>query len=223
LHIDSRGGGAAASDLIWREVTRLAAQKPVVAYLHDVAASGGYYIACAATRIVAQPATLTGSIGVVAGKLSFAGLLEKVGLHAVVLRRGAASAMLRASVDYSDEERRRLRAELDAMYGQFVSKVAAGRSLDPAATEASAQGRVWLGADARPRGLVDELGPVEAALRLARSLAGEVGARARIVERPLAIRRRSLVARLTAPAVVEELLALEREGPLFLAASVTLR
>ena len=88
--------------------------------------------------------------------------------------------MLRASVDYSEEERRRLRAELDAMYGQFVTKVAAGRSLDPDAAEASAQGRVWLGADARPRGLVDELGPVEAALRLARSLAGEVGARARV-------------------------------------------
>jgi protease IV len=173
LHIDSRGGSAAASDLIWREVVRLAKAKPVVAYLDDVAASGGYYIACAASKIVAQPTTLTGSIGVVAGKLAVAGLYEKLGLRAVILRRGEASAMHLPTAPYSDEERRRLTAEVDALYQQFVGKVAAGRKLAAPAAEAVAQGRVWSGLDAAERGLVDQLGDVDAAIALARQLAGQ--------------------------------------------------
>ncbi len=230
LHIDSRGGAAAASDLIWREVRRLAAKKPVVAYMHDVAASGGYYIACAATKIVAQPGTLTGSIGVVAGKLSVAGLLEKAGVNAVLLRRGEASGMMHPTHDYTDEERRRLRAEVDALYDQFVRKVASGRGLSVEAAEAQARGRVWVGSDAHARGLVDELGDAGAAVHLARALAGPPAARAEVVEHPVIPRRRSLLARAlataapaapAAPAPLEELLALAGERLLLVAPAIT--
>jgi protease-4 len=172
LHIDSRGGSASASDLIWREVSLTVKKKPVVACLADVAASGGYYIACAASKIVAQPLTLTGSIGVVAGKLNLGGVMEKLGLNAVILARGDAAAMNSSARGYSDEERRRLVVEIDALYDQFVRKVAAGRQLSALAADQIAQGRVWTGADAHARKLVDELGDARAAIRIARELAG---------------------------------------------------
>ncbi len=170
LHIDSRGGSAHASDLIWRSVLRLARKKPVVAYFGDVAASGGYYLACACTKIVAQPLTLTGSIGVVGGKLDLSGLYDKLGLHSVVLTRGEAAAMNHASRGYSAEERRRLRAEVDALYEQFVRKVAEGRAMAVERAEQVAQGRVWTGGDAAERGLVDELGGARRAIELAKEL-----------------------------------------------------
>jgi protease-4 len=222
LHIDSRGGGAAASDLIWRQVRRLAEKKPVVAYLHDVAASGGYYVACGATRIVAQPTTLTGSIGVVGGKVSFGALLERAGVTSVAIARGEAATMSSPSRAYSDEERRRLAAEVDALYQQFVARVAAGRGLDPAEAERHARGRVWMGIDAHERKLVDQLGDVEDAIRLAESLSGGKGA----VEAPVTPRRRNLLAHLVAGAeleMVDELLALAGDRPLYLAPAVTLR
>jgi protease-4 len=197
LHVDSRGGSAAASDRIWRETVRLAAEKPVVAYFDDVAASGGYYLACAATKIVAQPATLTGSIGVVAGKLNLAGLYDKIGLRSVVLTRGDASAMHLASRGFTDDERARLAAEVDALYRQFVGKVAAGRKLEPDAAEAVARGRVWIGAHARERGLVDELGDAERAIELARSLARRrAGEKLPVEDVIVTPRRRNLLARL---------------------------
>src|SRR5262249_51411561 len=152
---------------IWHAVARTAQKKPVIAYLDDVAASGGYYIACAATRIVAQPGTLTGSIGVVAGKLSIARLYERLGIGTAVLVRGSAAAMTHPSRRYSDDERRRLVAEIDVVYGQFVARVAAGRRLEADAAEKVARGRVWLGADAHARGLVDELGGMDVAVALA--------------------------------------------------------
>jgi len=220
LHIDSRGGGAAASDLIWREVTRLAAKKPVVAYMHDVAASGGYYIACAATRIVAQPTTLTGSIGVVAGKVSFGELLRRAGITSVELTRGVAASMSSVARGYNDEERRRLAAEVDAMYHQFVAKVAAGRKLEVGEAELHARGRVWMGVDAHERKLVDTLGDVEDAIALAESLSGAKGA----VEVPVTPRRRTLLAHLMAAApaldLVDEVAALASDRPMFLAPSV---
>ncbi len=177
LHVDSRGGSAPASDRIWRETVRLAGDKPVVAYFDDVAASGGYYLACAATRIVAQPGTLTGSIGVVAGKLNLGGLYERLGLRSVALKRGDAAAMLSAARGFSPDERARLAAEVDALYRQFVNKVADGRKLSAEAAEAVAQGRVWAGVHARERGLVDELGDVDRAIELAKELARERRAR----------------------------------------------
>jgi protease-4 len=168
LHIDSGGGSAQASDLMWRDVVRLGRKKPVIAYFEDMAASGGYYLACAAHEIVAQPLTLTGSIGVVAGKLDLSGLYEKLGIGSVVLTRGDAAAMNRASRGYSDEERRRLSVEIDALYEQFVRKVADGRELSYDEADAVAQGRVWTGADAHERKLVDELGDVSVAIDLAK-------------------------------------------------------
>src|SRR5262249_22979393 len=123
LHLDSRGGSAAASDLIWHEGARTAKKKPVVAYMEDVAASGGYYIACAAKKIVAQPGTLTGSIGVVAGKLSLAGLYERLGLRAVTLVRGDAAAMNPASRPHSHEERRPPAPPGDALSRPLVAQV----------------------------------------------------------------------------------------------------
>ncbi len=171
LHVDSPGGSAPASDLMWHEVVRLKAAKPVVAYFDDVAASGGYYLACAAHKIVAQPGTLTGSIGVVAGKMNLGGLFERVGVHTELLTRGPAAAMHSPARGFSDEERRRLEAEVDALYQQFVRKVAEGRGKSIDEIHAVAQGRVWTGADAHARGLVDELGGVDAAVRLARELA----------------------------------------------------
>jgi protease-4 len=219
LHINSRGGAAGASDLIWRAVARTAQAKPVVAYLDDVAASGGYYIACGATRIVAQPATLTGSIGVVAGKMSIGGLLERLGVATTVLTRGPAAAMSHATRGYSDEERRRLVGEIDAVYRQFVRRVADGRKLDGAAAEAVAGGRVWLGSAARARGLVDELGGMEAALALARRLAARPAER--VEEGAVTPRRRSLLARLVASPIsapfLEDLALLARERALLLA------
>lgn len=170
LHIDSRGGSAHASDLIWRSVVRLARKKPVVAYFDNVAASGGYYLACAATKIVAQPLTITGSIGVVGGKLDLSGLYDKLGLHAVTLTRGEAAAMNNASRGYSEEERRRLRHEIEAMYEQFLRKVAEGRNLSLERADEVARGRVWVGRDAAERGLVDELGGAESAIALAKRL-----------------------------------------------------
>lgn len=170
LHIDSRGGSAAASDLIWRAVVRLGRDKPVVAYFHDVAASGGYYLACAASKIVAHPTTLTGSIGVVAAKLNLETLRARAGLGTAILTRGEAAAMHSTSRGLSTEERRRLVAEVDALYKQFVGKVAEGRKLSPEAAEAVAQGRVWTGAAAHARGLVDELGGIDEAIAAARTL-----------------------------------------------------
>jgi protease-4 len=209
LHVDSSGGSAPASDLIWHEVTRLKAEKPVVAYFDDVAASGGYYLACAAHRIVAQPGTLTGSIGVVAGKLNLAGLFERAGVHTAVLTRGPAAAMLSPARGFSDEERRRLEAEVDALYQQFVRKVAEGRGRSVEDIHAVAQGRVWTGADAHARGLVDELGGVDAAVRLARDLAKlpPVPANAPpgtgVEDTRAAPRRRGLAGRLVARAITD--------------------
>jgi protease-4 len=172
LHVDSRGGSASASDLMWREVVRLAAAKPVIACFDDFAASGGYYLACGARGIVARPGTLTGSIGVVAGKLSAEGLLDKLGLRVERLARGEAAGMFSPTHAFTDEQRRRLEAEVESLYRQFVKKVADGRKRPETDVEPVAQGRVWTGADAAERGLVDRLGGVDDAIRWARELAG---------------------------------------------------
>jgi protease-4 len=204
LHVDSRGGSAAASDQIWRQTVRLAKDKPVVACFDDVAGSGGYYLACAADRIVAQPGTLTGSIGVVAGKLNLAGLWERLGLRTVILTRGDAAGMFHPSRGFSDDERERLAREVDALYRQFVRKVAEGRRLSPEAAEAAARGRVWIGAHAKERGLVDALGDVDDAVRIARELAAERTKRREKLEvedAAVVPRRRGLLSRLVASSV----------------------
>lgn len=173
LHVDSPGGSAVASDTIWREVCRVRdAGKPVVVSMGGAAASGGYYIACPADVIVALPSTLTGSIGVFGGKMVVRELLDRLGLTTGTVSHGARSLMFSARRGFSDDERERLAATIDAIYDDFVAKVARGRGRPVAEIEGIARGRVWTGSDAVGIGLVDELGGLREAVRIARSRAG---------------------------------------------------
>jgi protease-4 len=173
LHVDSPGGSAVASDTIWREVCRVRdAGKPLVVSMGQAAASGGYYIACPADVIVALPSTLTGSIGVFGGKMVVRELLEHVGLTTGMVSHGARSLMFSTRRGFSDDERERLAATIDAIYDDFVAKVAQGRGRSVAEIESIARGRVWTGSDALGNGLVDELGGLREAVRIARSRAG---------------------------------------------------
>jgi protease-4 len=173
LHVDSPGGSAVASDTIWREVCRVReAGKPVVVSMGEAAASGGYYIACPADVIVALPSTLTGSIGVYGGKMVVRELFERLGLTTATVSQGARSLMFSPRRGFSDDERERLAATMDAIYDDFVAKVARGRGRPVAEIESVARGRVWTGSDALGIGLVDELGGLRDAVRIARSRAG---------------------------------------------------
>jgi protease IV len=173
LHVDSPGGSAVASETIWREVCRVReAGKPVVVWMGAAAASGGYYVACPADVIVALPSTLTGSIGVFGGKMVVSGLLDRVGLTTGTVSYGARSLMYSARRGFSDDERERLAATIDAIYDDFVAKVARGRGRPVGEIESIARGRVWTGSDAVGIGLVDELGGLRDAIRIARSRAG---------------------------------------------------
>jgi protease-4 len=173
LHVDSPGGSAVASDTIWREVCRVReAGKPVVVSMGETAASGGYYIACPADVIVALPSTLTGSIGVFGGKMVVRELLDRIGVTTGSVSQGARSLMFSPRRGFSDDERERFAATIDAIYVDFVAKVAQGRGRPVAEIEAIARGRVWTGSDALGIGLVDELGGLRDAVRIARSRAG---------------------------------------------------
>lgn len=173
LRVDSPGGSYVASDVIWREVGRLrAAGIPVVASMGDVAGSGGYFVAMAADAIVAQPGTLTGSIGVFSGKVVTAGLLERLGVATDAVAEGRNARMFTARAGFDDEQWARLDAWLDRVYADFVAKVAEARGLTPEQVHEVARGRVWTGADARERGLVDELGGLRRAAELVRERAG---------------------------------------------------
>lgn len=171
LRIDSPGGSALASDLIWRALE--ATGKPVVASMGDTAASGGYYIAMGADRIFAEPGTLTGSIGVVGGKVSFAGLMKKVGVTTSVISRGKNSGVLSLTEAFSDSERDVMQRMLDTIYRQFTEKAAAGRKMNYEQLEALARGRVYTGRRAQELGLIDELGTLADAVAFARQLAGD--------------------------------------------------
>ena len=173
LRVNSPGGSAVASDVIWREVVRArAAGKPVVVSMGDVAASGGYYIAMAADMIVAQPGTITGSIGVIVAKPVLSELLSRAGIDSDAVTQGAHATMFAPTRPFSEDEWARVNTWLDAIYADFTGKVAQGRRMTPAQVEEVARGRVWTGADALARGLVDELGGVEAAAAHARRRAG---------------------------------------------------
>jgi protease IV len=173
LRVNSPGGSAVASDVIWREVVRArAAGKPVVVSMGDVAASGGYYIAMAADMIVAQPGTITGSIGVIVAKPVLSELLGRAGIDSDAVTQGAHATMFAPTRPFSEDEWARVNTWLDAIYADFTGKVAQGRRMTPAQVEEVARGRVWTGADALARGLVDELGGVEAAAAHARRRAG---------------------------------------------------
>lgn len=173
LHVNSPGGSAIASEVIWREVCRVReAGKPVIVSMGEVAGSGGYYIACPADVIVALPSTLTGSIGVFGGKLVVSDLLERIGARTGAVAHGARARMFSQRRGFDDTERERLAAAIDAVYTDFVAKVADGRRRTVAQIEPIARGRVWTGADARANGLVDEFGGLREAVRIARERAG---------------------------------------------------
>src|SRR5438552_7846436 len=173
FRIDSPGVSAVASESIWREVVRARERgKPVIVSMGDTAGSGGYYIAAPADKIVAQPGTLTGSIGVLAGKLVVTHLLNKIGVTTESAERGAHSGMFSTLRDFSPAERQRLDTFLDLTYRGFKEHVAAGRHLSEDAVEAVAKGRVWSGEDAKAKGLVDALGGYAVALQLAKEAAG---------------------------------------------------
>ena len=172
LRIDSPGGSAVASDAIWREVLLAKDEKPVVASMSDLGASGGYYIAMAADSIVAQPATLTGSIGVVAGKIATGGVYEKVGVTVEPVSDGRFAEIYSSVTPFSDDERIKMQGHVDAIYEQFLTKAAEGREMTRDAVHELAQGRVWTGRQAQARGLVDELGGLDRAVAVAKDRAG---------------------------------------------------
>jgi len=172
LRVDSPGGSYVASDTIWREVTvTRQAGKPVVVSMGTVAGSGGYFISCPADVIVAEPATLTGSIGVFGGKAVVAGLLDKVGLTTGAVAHGANARMFSPRVGFTDAERERMTQWLDEVYDDFVGKVSEGRRMTREQVHEVARGRVWTGADGARRGLVDELGGLRRAVDIARDRA----------------------------------------------------
>ncbi len=171
LRIDSPGGSAPASDEIWREVERCRDKKPVVASMSDYAASGGYYIAVGADSIVAQPGTITGSIGVYGGKLNVLGLYRKLGLNVQTLSRGQHAEMLSPFRDFTEVEARRFQESMDVVYRTFVGRVSDGRGLDADEVERYAQGRVWSGVAAAERALVDDLGGLQQAIEMAKAMA----------------------------------------------------
>ena len=172
LRIDSPGGSAIASDVIWREVQLTRKAKPVIASMSDVAASGGYYIAMPASAIVAEPATLTGSIGVVMVKFVIDGTLKKLGLNMEHVQEGRYADLYSPIRPFSASERARVEEQMQATYDAFVEKAAAGRNTTPEKIDAIGQGRVWTGRQAKQLGLVDELGGLERALALAKERVG---------------------------------------------------
>jgi protease IV len=187
LRIDSPGGSGAASDMIWRALVRARERKPVIASMSDVAASGGYYIAMAAQTIVAEPGTLTGSIGVIAARPSLARLLGFWGVRVERVARGKNAGLMDIFSDPDDAEKETLTSFVADFYKDFVAKVAKSRALPVEEVEKVARGRVWTGAQARERKLVDELGGLERAIEIAREKAGiDAGTKVRISEMPSA-------------------------------------
>ncbi len=172
LRVDSPGGSVNGSETIWREVIRAReAGKPVVASMGAVAGSGGYYVAMGADAILANPGTITGSIGVITGKFITRGLKEKLGVASDTLRTNANADAWSSNEPFTDEQRDLVEAEIDMHYEDFVQRVADGRNLSVDAVKAVAQGRIWSGRDALAHGLVDELGGFREAVAKAKKLA----------------------------------------------------
>ena len=172
FYVDSPGGDALASDLIWREVERISSRKPVVVLMGNAAASGGYYVSAAASYVVARCGTLTGSIGVLAIRPVALGLYEKLGINPVVLERGAHAGLLDPSRRPSPDELRVIEGQIGRIYTEFKDRVARGRKMELPDLEGIAGGRVWTGAEALDLGLVDETGGFREALGKARELGG---------------------------------------------------
>ncbi len=171
LRVDSGGGSALASELIWHAMEELKAKKPVVVSMGGVAASGGYYISCGANKIYADENTLTGSIGVVGGKMAIGGALEKLGVKSFPVGRGKRSLMWSTMSTWNTDERAAIQKMMEDIYKIFVQRVADGRGKSYEEIHALAQGRVWTGAAAVENGLVDELGGLDDAIAHATLLA----------------------------------------------------
>jgi protease IV len=170
LRIDSPGGSALASDLIWRETQVI--EKPIVASMGDVAASGGYYIAMGTDKIVAAPGTVTGSIGVVGGKMAIRGLYQKLGITTETIERGKNSGLFASSGPFTDSQRAVVTEFMEETYRQFTTKAAEGRKMPVEKLRELAGGRVYTGIQAKENGLVDELGTLHDAIHEAKKLAG---------------------------------------------------
>ena len=169
FRIDSPGGSYVASDAIWREVARARkADKPVIVSMGGVAASGGYFVAMNADKIVAQPGTITGSIGVLAGKFVTTEFWKRLGMTWDTAQVGENALIWGTGAEFTTEQWGKLQASLDRIYDDFTAKVAEGRNMSQADVHAVAKGRIWTGEDARARGLVDELGGMQTAMRLIR-------------------------------------------------------
>jgi protease-4 len=175
LRVDSPGGSSVASDVIWRElmITRDAKpSRPLIVSMSDLAASGGYYIAMPAHAIVAQPGTLTGSIGIFGGKVVVEGTMDKLGVGTATVKSGRNADMNSPFAPFTDQQRAKLMDYMKVFYDGFVEKVAAARHTTPGRIDAVAQGRVWTGRQARQHGLVDALGGLDTAVDLAKQRAG---------------------------------------------------
>ena len=172
FRIDSPGGSPLASDLVWRAIQDARERMPVIASFSDVAASGGYYVACGADRIVSQPSTYTGSIGVFVLRPSVDGLLEKLGIGVESMTRGARADLLISSKPLSPQARAVLRDDVRSVYRLFVERVSKGRDLSPEQVDAVGRGRVWTGSQALDVGLVDALGGLRTAVIEAKQAAG---------------------------------------------------
>jgi len=171
LRIDSPGGSGLASDIIWRAIESLKQKKPVVVSMSDVAASGGYYIAAGANKIVAEPSTITGSIGVVGGKPVIKGFYDWIGVTNEYVLRGNNAGMFRESERFSDSESKKFQEFLAKTYDDFTTIVAKGRNKDQKYIDSIGQGRVWTGRDGKDKGLVDEFGGLDRAIEIAKQLA----------------------------------------------------
>jgi protease-4 len=172
LRVDSPGGSGLASDIIWHAVDAAKQKKPVVVSMGDVAASGGYYISASANKIIAQPSTITGSIGVVAGKPVLKEFYNWIGLSNEYVLRGKNAGMFRETEKFSDDERVKFEEWIkNTYYNDFVPKVATGRSKEAQYIDSIGQGRVWTGGQAKERGLVDEYGGLDRAVEVAKQLA----------------------------------------------------
>ncbi|HEX8072747.1 MAG TPA: signal peptide peptidase SppA [Pyrinomonadaceae bacterium] len=188
LRVDSPGGTSYASDIIWHAVEAAKQKKPVVVSMSDLAASGGYYISTGAHRIVAEPSTLTGSIGVFAGKPVLKGFYDWIGVNNEYVTRGKNAGIFRETEKFSGDERKKFEEMLNRFYwDDFVPKVAEGRKKDREYVDSIAQGRVWSGAQAKDKGLVDEFGGMERAVEVAKELAhipADKGARLVVLPTP---------------------------------------
>jgi protease-4 len=173
LRVDSPGGSGMASDLIWRKLSVVGKKKPVVVSFGDVAASGGYYISAPASYILAESTSITGSIGVLAGKFIAKELIKNLSIHREAFQRGAHAGYDSLFSEFSKEESERLYHQINEFYRQdFVRKVAEGRKMTEDAVDRAGRGRVWSGKQAKEQKLVDEIGGINEAIRHARKLAG---------------------------------------------------